>query len=221
MTGVDEYVQTDASINQGNSGGPLINLDSQVIGINSMSARGGEGISFAIPVDTAWEIIKQLIVRKTAVRPKIGELLQYLVVFVPFNVSFLLTLLTNNVISSFSSSSSSHLEGFKMVTLASLTTKSTRVIITDVEPESPAANAGLRRGDQIVAFQGEAVSSTRDVINKIMKVESGADVRITVERRKDEDDDKSWGFFGGKRSNGGGGGGGEETQRIEIEMRTK
>ena len=67
-----EFIQTDAAINFGNSGGPLINLDGQVIGINSMKVASGSGISFAIPMDSAMEVIQQLLKNRRVIRPFIG-----------------------------------------------------------------------------------------------------------------------------------------------------
>ncbi len=56
----DDFIQTDASINPGNSGGPLINMNGEVVGINTAIVASGQGIGFAIPIDTAKEIIPQL-----------------------------------------------------------------------------------------------------------------------------------------------------------------
>ena len=56
----DNFIQTDASINPGNSGGPLINLKGEVVGINTAIFAGGQGIGFAIPINTAKELISQL-----------------------------------------------------------------------------------------------------------------------------------------------------------------
>ncbi len=67
-----EYIQTDAAINVGNSGGPLVNMDGQVIGINTMTVRQGEGLSFAIPIDVAAQIIQQLRQSGRVTRPYIG-----------------------------------------------------------------------------------------------------------------------------------------------------
>jgi serine protease Do len=56
----DDYIQTDASINPGNSGGPLLNMKGEVVGINTMIIARGQGIGFAIPIDMAERVIKQL-----------------------------------------------------------------------------------------------------------------------------------------------------------------
>lgn len=67
-----EYIQTDAAINNGNSGGPLVNLQGQVIGINTMKVKDAVGISFAIPSDLASQVIKQLMQYKRVIRPYVG-----------------------------------------------------------------------------------------------------------------------------------------------------
>ncbi len=59
--GIDNFIQTDASINPGNSGGPLLNTDAEVIGINTAKLQTGEGLGFAIPINTAKPIIEQFI----------------------------------------------------------------------------------------------------------------------------------------------------------------
>lgn len=68
----EDFVQTDASINPGNSGGPLINIDGEVIGINAMIIQPGTGIGFAIPINTAKQILNDLIKQGKVVRPWLG-----------------------------------------------------------------------------------------------------------------------------------------------------
>jgi len=76
VTTYENFIQTDASINPGNSGGPLLNLDGQVIGINTAIVAVGQGIGFAIPINTAKEIMQQLIDRGRVVRGWLGVVIQ-------------------------------------------------------------------------------------------------------------------------------------------------
>jgi len=69
-------IQTDAAINPGNSGGPLISLDGKVIGINTAVNAQAQGIGFAIPINTAKEVLNELITTGSVARPYIGVLLQ-------------------------------------------------------------------------------------------------------------------------------------------------
>lgn len=66
------YIQTDAAINRGNSGGPLVNMNGEVIGINNMTLSGTEGVSFAIPMDMGKQVINQLMLRGKVIRPYLG-----------------------------------------------------------------------------------------------------------------------------------------------------
>ncbi len=72
----DDFIQTDASINPGNSGGPLINMQGEVVGINTAIVAHGQGIGFAIPVNTARELIPQLVEHGEVTRGYIGVHIQ-------------------------------------------------------------------------------------------------------------------------------------------------
>jgi Do/DeqQ family serine protease len=76
VTTYESFIQTDASINPGNSGGPLLTLDGRVIGINTAIVSAGQGIGFAIPINMAREITRQLIDRGRVVRGWLGVLVQ-------------------------------------------------------------------------------------------------------------------------------------------------
>jgi len=71
-TGVLELIQTDAAINPGNSGGPLVNTKGEVVAINTANMPYAQGIGFAVPVNTAKEILKELVERGKVSRPWIG-----------------------------------------------------------------------------------------------------------------------------------------------------
>lgn len=72
----DDFIQTDAAINPGNSGGPLFNLNGEVIGVNTAIIAGGQGIGFAIPIDTAVSVVDQLKLKGKVVRGWLGVLVQ-------------------------------------------------------------------------------------------------------------------------------------------------
>ncbi|KAL7680541.1 putative peptidase S1C, peptidase S1, PA clan, PDZ superfamily [Plasmopara halstedii] len=132
-----EYIQTDAAINAGNSGGPLINLDGEVIGINTMKVDGSVGISFAIPADTAVQVIEQLRKHKKVVRPYIGMQM------INFNTRELKEI---------SRMFSDVTEG---------------VIVKSITPGSPAHKGGLLPGDVIVSFDGKKVRNTKDILTAV------------------------------------------------------
>ncbi|KAJ0399797.1 hypothetical protein P43SY_002942 [Pythium insidiosum] len=132
-----EYIQTDAAINSGNSGGPLINLDGEVIGINTMKVDGSVGISFAIPIDTAVQVIDQLMKHKKVVRAYIGMQM------INFN---------SRELREISRLFPDTHEG---------------VIVKSVVPGSPAYKGGLLPGDVIVAFDGKCVKTTKDILTSV------------------------------------------------------
>ncbi len=72
----DDFIQTDASLNPGNSGGPLFNLDGQVVGVNTLIVARGQGIGFSIPINMAGEIISQLMESGKVVRGWLGVAIQ-------------------------------------------------------------------------------------------------------------------------------------------------
>jgi Do/DeqQ family serine protease len=72
----ESFIQTDASINPGNSGGPLLNLDGKVIGVNTAIVAAGQGIGFAIPINMAKEVTRQLMTRGRVVRGWLGLVIQ-------------------------------------------------------------------------------------------------------------------------------------------------
>jgi serine protease Do len=124
----ERYIQTDASINQGNSGGPLFDLDGNVVGVNTaiFSPTGGNvGLGFAIPAEIAAPVIEQL---RTTGRVRRG--------YLGINIQPV----TDEI-------------------AAGLGLQEDKgEIVTNVEPNSPAARAGLRRGDVIVAINGQEVT---------------------------------------------------------------
>ncbi|MFC5069192.1 Do family serine endopeptidase [Flaviflagellibacter deserti] len=127
----DNFIQTDASINKGNSGGPLFNLDGEVVGMNTaiLSPTGGSvGIGFAVPVSTLAPVIDQLIRFGETRRGYIGVRIQD----VPPEIVQRLSL--------------KNVQG---------------ALIAGVNEQGPAAKAGLKIGDVIVTFDGKPVTTSR------------------------------------------------------------
>lgn len=134
-----QYVQTDAPITMGNSGGPLVNLDGEVIGVNTLTA--GPGISFAIPSDFAKDFISKA--NKTAKRP--GK----------FAIGISMLTITPDL---------RHVLEQRGIVPSDL---DSGVLVAQVWPYSVAAQAGLKKGDVIVRINGQTVSSSRQVCNLV------------------------------------------------------
>ena len=124
---ISDFIQTDAAIDPGSSGGPLVNLKGEVIGINSIGLGRGQG--FTIPINTALKIKDKLLAAGVIERGWFGLSIQ------PLNREF-----------------AKYFEDEKLK----------GILISDVEPDSPAEQAGLLPGDIILEYQGEKISAEKE-----------------------------------------------------------
>jgi len=167
---IDEAIQTDAAINPGNSGGPLLNSHGEVIGINSLIATGGSnqsaGIGFAIPINTAKEVINDLITLGRVRRPSLGistipvgpELAQEL--GLPADYGVLIVRVAPG-----GSADRAGLKGGNQ-----------RAYIGNVQV--------MLGGDLIVAIDGEEIADQQDLMGVLSKHKAGDTVTVTVFRNK-------------------------------------
>jgi len=149
----EDYIQTDAAINRGNSGGPLVNMKGEVIGINSniLTPSGGSvGIGFAIPSNLAKKVVEQLKAKGKVVRGRLGVKAQ--------NID----------------------EGMR--DNLNLKSKKGAVII-EVEEGGPAEKAGLKQYDVITALNGSPVESMTDLRFKIADFQPNTKVEVTFIRK--------------------------------------
>lgn len=149
----EDFLQTDAPINRGNSGGALINLTGELIGINSqiVSEQGGGniGIGFSIPSNMAKSVMEQLVKDGKVHRGMLGVNIQNI---------------TEDV-------------------AKSLQLNDTRgVIVSNVQSGSAAEKAGIKRGDIITAINGEVVEDSNMLRNKVAGTQPGSEIKITVSR---------------------------------------
>lgn len=148
----EDFIQTDAAVNPGNSGGPLIDLHGRVVGINTAIAThngGNNGVGFAIPINMAKSVMDSLIHNGQVVRGWLGVVIQPL---------------DEALAKSFSYDST---EG---------------ALISDVLPNSPAEDAGLKAGDIVVKFGDTKIRDMQQLRNLAAATEPGTKVRIEVIR---------------------------------------
>jgi len=149
----DDFIQTDVAINKGNSGGPLFNMDGDVVGVNTaiLSPTGGSvGISFSIPADLAESVVGQLREYGETRRGRLGIRIQEV---------------TAELAESY---------GLEDTHGA---------LVRTVVAESPADKAGLQRGDLIVELAGEKLAESRTLNRKIAEAEIGKQLAITFIRK--------------------------------------
>jgi serine protease Do len=153
----EDFIQTDAAINPGNSGGALVNMNGDLIGINTaiFSRTGGsEGIGFAIPSSIALDIVDSLQKTGKVVRGWMGVAIQEI---------------TPALAKSFKLPE--HRKG---------------VLISDVNENGPSHSAGIKRGDVVVAFNGKEVQSVSQLRNLVARTMVGKDAQVKVLREGKE-----------------------------------
>ena len=152
-----DTIQTDASINSGNSGGPLCNINGEVIGVNSSKLVGDgiEGMGFAIPIDRVVEVLSYLEQGKEIIRPYLG-----------IQMTDISTLYDsrNNINIEFN------------------TDIKNGIVITYVEEGKAAYNAGLKKGDIIISVNDELVTDTLYFRYLLYKYNIGDDIKIKYYR---------------------------------------
>ena len=155
LTRYDDFIQTDASINQGNSGGPLFNLNGEVIGINTAIIAPGQagsiGIGFAIPANAASNIIDQLIKYGETRRGWLGVRIQ---------------------------------EVTKEIAEVENLDKPSGALVASVGKKSPADKAGIKAGDIILEFDGKKIETMRKLPRVVASTEVGKSVNLKIWRNK-------------------------------------
>jgi serine protease Do len=147
------FIQTDAAVNPGNSGGPLFNLAGEVIGINSQiySRTGGyQGLSFAIPIDVAMKVGGQIVATGRVSRAKLGVSIQEV---------------DQGIVESFG------------------LPRAGGALVAAIEKDGPASKAGVQPGDVVLKFNGRAINRSSDLPMAVGEAAPGSTAEIEVWRK--------------------------------------
>jgi len=148
----EDFIQTDASINRGNSGGPLLDIDGDVVGINTaiISSMGGyTGIGFAIPSNMASRVMQELIEKGSVTRGYLGVVLQ------PLDASLATAFHLKNQ------------EG---------------ALVAETLPDTPAAKAGMQAGDVILEYNGIKVANVASFRNAVAMMKPNDTLHLKIKR---------------------------------------
>ena len=149
----ENFIQTDAAINMGNSGGALVDTEGRLLGINSAiftRSGGNQGIGFAIPANLAREVMQSLRDKGRVVRGYIGTSVQTLTP--------------------------------EIADAMKLKGQQTGALVGEVEPNAPAANAGIKTGDVITAVNGKKVNDPRELRLMIGSMAPGTKAQLEINR---------------------------------------
>ncbi len=148
----ENLIQTDAAINQGNSGGALVNTDGELIGINVAMIgqdRNAEGIGFAIPIETARDVLDQILTHGKVVRGWLGIEMW---------------------------------DGRMQPRIVAINGNRPGVIVTNIYPDQPGDLAGLEAGDYLTRFDDTPVTNVRDLYTTIAETPPGTEVELELWR---------------------------------------
>lgn len=151
------FIQTDAAINPGNSGGPLLNQKGEVIGINTAIIQGAQGLGFSIPINTAQNIADQLVTKGQVDHPFLG---------------IQMVTLTPELQKDINQNPNS---GFNL-------SAEQGVLIVQVMPQSPAAQAGLRAGDVITEIDGKPMKEATEIQEAVQNTQVGSPLKVLIRR---------------------------------------